>query len=107
MFYVIGWTTIFTISKEILVYFNVSKDFWNASFFVNLLKFDLVFTFFGFSGVRGKFVRKWVESIHKIVSRRLEMCGRGGQAEEQREITFGFDRSPPPIEWHLVIRALY
>ncbi len=52
-------------------------------------------------------MRKWVESIHKIVSRRLEMCGRGGQAEEQREITFGFDRSPPPIEWHLVIRASY
>lgn len=53
---------------------------------------------------RGKFVRKWVESIHKIVARRLECCGRGGrgsQAEEQREITFGFDRSPPPIEWHL------
>ena len=50
-------------------------------------------------GVRGKFVRKWVESIHKIVSRRLE-CG-GGSAAEQREITFDFDRSPPPIEWHL------
>lgn len=48
-------------------------------------------------GVRGKFVRKWVESIHKIVARRLE-CG---SAAEQREITFDFDRSPPAIEWHL------
>jgi len=48
-------------------------------------------------GVKGKFVRKWVESIHKIVARRLE----GGSADEQREITFGLDRSPPAIEWHL------
>ena len=52
----------------------------------------------------GKLVRKWVESIHKIVARRLEQqaAGASGQrAEEQREITFGFDRSPPQIEWHL------
>lgn len=51
--------------------------------------------------VRGKFVRKWVESINKIVERRRRECAAGGSGEEQREITFGFDRSPPVVEWHL------
>ena len=51
--------------------------------------------------VRGKFVRKWVESINKIIERRRRERLTGGAAEEPREITFGFDRSPPVVEWHL------
>ncbi|XP_035214652.1 son of sevenless homolog 2-like isoform X1 [Stegodyphus dumicola] len=45
--------------------------------------------------VKGKSMRKWVESINKVVMRRLE------SVEEPREITFGFEKIPPPIEWFL------
>ncbi|KAG1658477.1 Son of sevenless 2 [Nymphon striatum] len=45
--------------------------------------------------VKGKSMRKWVESVNKIIFRRLESTG------ESREIMFGFERTPPPIEWHL------
>ncbi|XP_033108968.1 son of sevenless homolog 1-like [Anneissia japonica] len=43
--------------------------------------------------VKEKAMRKWVESIKKIVERRME------PNDLPREITF--DREPPPIEWHL------
>ncbi|KAF8788923.1 Son of sevenless like protein [Argiope bruennichi] len=45
--------------------------------------------------VKGKSMRKWVESINKVIHRRLEAV------EEPREITFGFEKIPPPIEWFL------
>lgn len=41
-----------------------------------------------------KSMKKWVNSVLKIVSRRSEPT-------EQRMIEFSFERSPPPIEWHL------
>ncbi|XP_032686122.1 protein son of sevenless [Odontomachus brunneus] len=43
--------------------------------------------------VSGKPMRKWVDSVVKIVQRKRE--------SSERPITFSFERSPPPIEWHL------
>ncbi|XP_041468105.1 son of sevenless homolog 2-like isoform X1 [Lytechinus variegatus] len=45
--------------------------------------------------VRGKGMRKWVESIKKIIIRRVR-----SDAEEQRHI-LTFERDPPPIEHHI------
>lgn len=41
-----------------------------------------------------KSMKKWVNSVLKIVARRSEPT-------EHRAIAFSFERSPPPIETHL------
>lgn len=43
--------------------------------------------------VKGKSMKKWVESITKIIQRRCN--------EEQREITLVLNRSPPSPVWHI------
>uniref|UniRef100_A0A671KC64 Son of sevenless homolog 1 (Drosophila) n=1 Tax=Sinocyclocheilus anshuiensis TaxID=1608454 RepID=A0A671KC64_9TELE len=45
--------------------------------------------------VRGKAMRKWVESITKIIQRKKQAQANG----PSHNITF--ESSPPPIEWHL------
>ncbi|KAM9314098.1 son of sevenless homolog 1 isoform 2-T2 [Pholidichthys leucotaenia] len=47
------------------------------------------------SSVRGKAMRKWVESITKIIQRKKQVQ----QNPPSHNITF--QNSPPPIEWHL------
>ena len=46
-------------------------------------------------GVTGKSMRKWVETISKVIQRRLD------NDEGAKEIVFDFDRSPPPVEIHI------
>ncbi|XP_031419986.1 son of sevenless homolog 1 isoform X1 [Clupea harengus] len=45
--------------------------------------------------VRGKAMRKWVESITKIIQRKKQVQANG----PSHNITF--ESSPPPIEWHI------
>ncbi|XP_072222142.1 son of sevenless homolog 2 [Leuresthes tenuis] len=45
--------------------------------------------------LRGKSMRKWVESINKIIRRKLQTQSNG----VSHNITF--ESSPPPIEWHI------
>ncbi|XP_023654402.1 son of sevenless homolog 1-like [Paramormyrops kingsleyae] len=46
--------------------------------------------------VRGKAMRKWVESITKIIQRKKQAQANG----PSHNITF--ESSPPPIEWHII-----
>lgn len=43
----------------------------------------------------GKSMRKWVESINKIIRRKLQTQSNG----VSHNITF--ESPPPPIEWHI------
>lgn len=47
--------------------------------------------------VNGKSMRKWVESVLKIVQRKQE------QEESHKQITFAYGNSPPAIEHHLQV----
>ncbi|XP_058800908.1 protein son of sevenless isoform X2 [Phymastichus coffea] len=53
--------------------------------------------FLSFVNETCKSMRKWVDSVEKIVQRRKS------EPMESRPITFSFERSPPPIEWHLKV----
>ncbi|XP_037073475.1 son of sevenless homolog 2-like [Pollicipes pollicipes] len=46
--------------------------------------------------IKGKVMRKWADSILKIIHRK-----RLNREELKPEVVFGVDRSPPPTEWHL------
>lgn len=47
--------------------------------------------------VKGKSMRKWVDSVLKIVQRK-NVC-----EDNHRQITFAFGHSPPAIEYHLQV----
>lgn len=47
--------------------------------------------------VKGKSMRKWVDSVLKIVQRKIE------SDDNHRQITFSFGHSPPAIEYHLQV----
>ncbi|KAL1376952.1 hypothetical protein pipiens_004268 [Culex pipiens pipiens] len=49
--------------------------------------------------VRGKSMRKWVDSVLKIVQRKNE------SEDNHRQITFAFGHSPPAIEHHLPLSS--
>ncbi|XP_055644314.1 protein son of sevenless isoform X2 [Toxorhynchites rutilus septentrionalis] len=49
--------------------------------------------------VRGKSMRKWVDSVLKIVQRKNE------SEDNHRQITFAFGHSPPAIEHHLPLNS--
>ncbi|XP_065882550.1 son of sevenless homolog 1-like [Dysidea avara] len=45
--------------------------------------------------VKGKALRKWIDSIHRALQRQLE----GG--DEERKSTWAQNMVPPPVEWHI------
>jgi son of sevenless len=49
--------------------------------------------------IQGKSMRKWVDSVLKIVQRKTENDDRN-----HRQITFAFGHSPPAIEYHLQVQ---
>lgn len=51
--------------------------------------------FYSLFSFPGKSMRKWVESINKIIKRKLQTQSNG----VSHNITF--ESPPPPIEWHI------
>ncbi|XP_029189589.2 son of sevenless homolog 1-like [Acropora millepora] len=48
-------------------------------------------------GVKGKAMRRWVESINKVILRKTT------SSNENLPPEITFEREPPPIEWHLAV----
>ena len=75
---------------------NVLKHWVDQHFYDFSEDIDLLHCLTSFlDKITGRYMRKWVENISKIVQRRLD------NNEAQKDIQFNFGRSPPPIEIHI------